>query len=63
MDTETLTDVIAIINTRIANLRNTSMPTLSLEDMVKINELELLINHLELKQRAIEAAVTQIEGV
>jgi hypothetical protein len=63
MDTETLTDVIAIINTRIANLRNTSMPTLSLEDMVKINELELLINHLELKQRAIEAAVAQIEGV
>ena len=63
MDTETLTDVIAIINTRIANLRNTSMPTLSLEDMVRINELELLINHLELKQRAIEAAVAQIEGV
>ncbi len=63
MDTETLTEVVAIINTRIANLRNTSMPTLSLEDMVKINELELLINHLELKQRAIELEVAQIEGV
>lgn len=63
MDLETLTDVVAIINTRIANLRNTLIPTLSPEDMVRISELEHLMNHLKLKERAIEAAVAQIEGV
>ena len=63
MDIETLTDVIAIINTRIAYLKETPMPTLSPEDRVRISELELLVNHLELKGKAFEAAVARVEGV
>ena len=62
MDTETLTEVVAIINTRIANLKETPMPTLSPEDRVRLSELELLVNHLELKQRAFEARVAAMES-
>lgn len=62
MDTETLTEVIAIISTRIANLKETPMPTPSPEDRIRMSELELLVNHLELKQRIIEANIAAMES-
>ena len=58
MDTETLTEVIAIINARITRLTDIPSPT----DMVRIGELELLVNHLELKQKAFEARVASMES-
>jgi hypothetical protein len=55
MNTETLINVVAMIDARIARLKDIPSPT----DMVRISELEALADHL---QKAIESDIAAMES-